>query len=61
MTMCATVMAKNANAKEMVWITTELWMPTRQKNGVTIRARNGSPSQPSARLESVTPNWQAER
>jgi hypothetical protein len=60
-TMCKNVMAENANAKEIDVITGTDSIPAKAKNGWSIRARKGSPSQPSPRLAAVIPTWQAER
>ena len=55
------VMTTNPITTESVEITKSEWMPTSVKNGSKIPERNGSPTQPSARLAKVTPSCVAER
>ena len=59
--MWTNVMTKNPITTDSVEITKSEWMPTSVKNGSRIPDKNGSPTQPSARLARVTPSCVAER
>ena len=59
--MCTNVITKNPITSDRVEITKVDWMPTSAKKGSRSCDRKGSPTQPNARLASVTPSCVAER